>query len=310
MKKQLSITALCLILTVTMLGCGSKDDNAGKTSSAQTTEAADPGISTTQAAMPETSSVAETAGAEGITLDEQVLVDQDGVKITATGLTYDKIWGYTVNLLIENNSEQDITVQTRNSSVNGFMVDFSMSCDVAVGKKANDDFTIDETGLADAGIDSPAEIEFYFTIFDKKTWDTIFNSDIITLRTSIADTYTQEVDDSGDVLVDSDGIKVVLKGLSEDGFWGPEIVMYMENNSDIDITAQTRDTSVNGFMIDSHMSEDVAAGKKAIISMYFDDSDLEANKITSIEDLESTLIFFNSDSYDTILKAPIVLTAN
>ena len=42
------------------------------------------------------------------------------------------------------------------------------------------------------------------------------------------------------------------------------MILYIENNSDKNVTIQVRDVSVNGFMVESSMLEDVMAGKKAI----------------------------------------------
>ena len=42
-------------------------------------------------------------------INEQVLVDQDGIKITATEYVTDSIWGDGIKLLVENNSAKDYT---------------------------------------------------------------------------------------------------------------------------------------------------------------------------------------------------------
>lgn len=48
------------------------------------------------------------AGADE-SINEQVLVDQDGIKITATEYVTDSIWGDGIKLLVENNSAKDYT---------------------------------------------------------------------------------------------------------------------------------------------------------------------------------------------------------
>lgn len=39
-------------------------------------------------------------------IEEQILLEQDGIKITAVGMGRDSIWGDGVKLLIENNTEK------------------------------------------------------------------------------------------------------------------------------------------------------------------------------------------------------------
>lgn len=241
-----------------------------------------------------------------VTIDEQVIYDENDIKITATGID-DGFMGTELALLIENNSSQSITVQARNASVNGFMVGTMMSADVAAGKKANDSLTFETSGLKECGIENIANMEFYFHIFDSESWDEIVDTDVISIDTSIASTYTQAVDDSGEVLLDSNGVKIVSKGLSaNDSFWGPGVILYIENNSDKDVTVQVRDVSVNGFMVESSMSEDVVAGKKAMSAVQFFSSDLEKNSITDISDVELYFHIFDLESWDAIFDSDVI----
>ena len=241
-----------------------------------------------------------------VSIEEQVLYDANDIKITATGLD-DSWYGTELKLLIENNSSQDITVQARNANVNGYMVTTSMSADVAAGKKANDSLTFETTSLKDCGIETMATMEFYFVIIDSESFEDIYSTDVITIKTSAAEGYTQTYDDSGEVIAEVNGIKIVSKGLSEkDSFWGPGLIVYIENNSDQDITVQARDVSINGFMVDPSMSEDVVAGKRAITAVQFFDTDLEDNGIETISDLELYFTIFNQESWDEIANTDII----
>lgn len=297
MKKRVKLLAvvLCLLLFATMaLGSGSSGSGEDKKIS---------DVSSGASSTEETST--ENVTTE-ITIEEQVLYDENDIKITATGLE-DSWLGTELQVLIENNSSQSITIQARNANVNGYMVPTVMSADVAAGKKANDSLTFETSGLKECGIDNIATMEFLFHIFDSESWDEIVDTDVITVETSIAESYTQTYDDSGEVLVDTDGIKIVGKGLSdEDSFWGPGVILYIENNSDQNVTIQVRDVSVNGFMVDSSMSEDVVAGKKAMSAVQFFSTDLEENSIDDITDVELYFHIFNLESWDTIFDSDVI----
>ena len=144
-------------------------------------------------------------------------------------------------------------------------------------------------------------MEFSFHVFESGTWDDIFDSDMIQLRTSVADNYEYAFDDTGEVAYEGNGIKVVIKGLDEeDSIFGPGVVVYISNESDKAITVQTRDVSVNGFMLDPIFSSDVAAGKNAIDSITFMSSQLTENEIESIEDVELSFHIIDAKSWDTI----------
>ena len=96
------------------------------------------------------SSVETTASAAvsaEVTVAETVLLDEAGVKITATGFDSDAFLGPELKILIENNADKNLTIQTRSASVNGWMVGTSISKDVAAGKKANSGITFMSSDL-------------------------------------------------------------------------------------------------------------------------------------------------------------------
>lgn len=98
---------------------------------------------------------------------EQVLFDNNGIKITYTGMSSSYL-GPQIKLRIENNSDIEFTVQTRNCAVNGYMIDPVMSCDVGSGKKANTSMTFMDSYLEENGITTIESVELNFHMFN---WD-------------------------------------------------------------------------------------------------------------------------------------------
>lgn len=257
----------------------------------------------TQATTPtgSNSSTKTTAAPEAdITLDEQVIFEKDGIRVTVKGMANDDFWGPGIKVLVENESAQNITVQTRNCSINGLMMEPMFSCDVAAGKKANDTILFMNTQLETAQISVIANVEFYLHIFNSDTWDSMMDSDVISLKTSATD-HVQTYNDSGFLAYDDGSIKVVIQKLnSEDSFWGSDVYVYVENNTSSNITIQARDVSIDGFMVSPIFSCDIAAGKKAYDTITFMESDLEDNGITDISQLELKFTIFNSDTWGNI----------
>lgn len=243
---------------------------------------------------------------EDVTITETVIVDQDGVVVTAKEISKG-IWGPELKVLIENNTDKDLTFQVRNASVNGFMAETMISEDVAAGKRSNTEVTFSSKGLKACGIDTFANIELSFHIFTSDDWETYLDTAPITIETSASSDYIQEIDDSGKVLYDNNGIKIIGKSLStDDSVFGPGLVLYIENNSNQNITVQARDTSVNGFMIDTSMSEDVLVGKKSITALTFFSSSLEENDITDIKTVETSFHVFDAESWNTIIDTDTI----
>ena len=114
MKNKIT-SKLLLILVFALfvgmaLGSGSKDEDSGKKEIVDSEESEED----TEAEEEDKASEPEAEEAEGemeaVTVEEQVLVEQDGIKITATEMTEDSFWGQGVMLLIENDSDKNISV--------------------------------------------------------------------------------------------------------------------------------------------------------------------------------------------------------
>ena len=296
--KKIAIIVCGLILAFALTACGGSSSSGGvkpANNDGNQEQAADAGKQDSQ-----------SQGKPGkVEIAEAVILDEAGIKVTATGLEEDSFWGPELKLLIENNSGKTLTVQARNVSVNGYMVNAAISEEVGDGKKANTEITFMDSDFEAAGISTITDLEFALHIFDEN-WETYYDSDQISIQTSAAVSYTQNYDDSGNIVYDAGGIKIVVKGLKEDDFWGPTILTYIENNSGQNICVQVRNTSVNDFMIDAAMSEDVLNGKKAVTDITFFSSDLEKNNIETVERVELSFHIFQMDSWDTIVDTEII----
>lgn len=281
MKRVLSLI-IAATLAISLAACGSLSTN---------------GDNNQQEADGQTASIAET-----------VLVDEGGVKITAKSLNTDELLiGAEIKLLIENNTEKNLTFQCHNASVNGYMVEPMMSVDVAAGKKANDALIFASSDLEACGISTIADMEFSFRIFTTEEWETFLDTPQIQLKTSVAETYEYTFDDSGELAYEGNDVKVVIKEHTEENsILGPGITVYIENNSDKDITVQVRDVSVNGFMVDAIFSSEVTAGKHAVDTILFPSSELEENEITEMKKVELSFHIFDTSSWDTIVDTDVV----
>lgn len=244
-----------------------------------------------------------------VTIEETVIYDEGGIKVTAKSLSTSGLFGPELKLLIENGSNTAVTVSSRSCSVNGYMVESLMSEDVAAGKKANTTLTLMSSELKSAGITVIAEIEFSLHIYNSDTWSTIADSEPLLIKTSAAVDYEPEFDNSGDMIFNDKDIEVVVRGLDyEDSFFGPGIVVYIANNTGRNIVVSAEDVSVNGFMVYALFSCELAPGKHAIDSIGFMSSELKENDISEIEEVELSLHIWDDDTWDTIADSkPIVI---
>ena len=246
----------------------------------------------------ETSVSEETnTSTEITTFSEQILVDQNNVKIIATGLESDSS-GVSIELRIENNMDKAIMVQSRNQSVNGYMIEPIFSCDIQSQKIANTTIDFHSSDLERCGITTISDIELYFTVSDYDTWDSIFESEIVSIKTECGD-YVQTYDDSGKELYNKDGLRIIAKDLVVDEeIYGTYIPLYIENNTGKDLMVQSRNTSINGIMVEPTFSEDIVNGKVALARFSFESWNLEENNIEEINNIETTFNMCDLATWD------------
>ena len=110
MKKARGMIAVLgtAVLMAGAVGCGggSKESSAAESMSvAIETKAA---ASTAEESAAGETTVAETnaASSSGITLEPQLLLEKDGIKITAQEWVTDEFWGNGIKLLVENDTDK------------------------------------------------------------------------------------------------------------------------------------------------------------------------------------------------------------
>lgn len=308
MNKLTKISAVVLVLSLfAVMALGSGSGSSNDTKSPASVSAGSTSVEKSDSG--DTPAAAEPAKKD-TTIEEAVLVDEKDIKITAKSFDANSIFGPCIKLLIENNSSKAVTVQARNASVNGYMIDTMMSSDVAAGKKANDELVFMRSDLEAAGITTIADMEFSFHIFDSETWHEYLDTDIVSIKTSEAEGFNYTFDNSGFEVYSEGDVTVVVKGLG-DSWMGPNITVYICNGSGKDIGIQAREVSINGFMVESIFSSEVAAGKHCIDTISFLSSDLEKNGIETIDEVELSFHIFDNATWRTIKDTdPVTINFN
>lgn len=112
--------------------------------------------------------------------DGQLVYEGNGLRIIVQSLDdKESFWGAELYVFIDNQSSNNVTIQVRDLSINGIMVDPIFSSDVLSGKKAYDEITFLQSDLEENGITKISKVEFAFTIFDSETWNTITDTNVI-----------------------------------------------------------------------------------------------------------------------------------
>lgn len=295
--KKIFVAAVAAILALTLASCDFIDE-PGETKKIEATTASE--------TVPDDDNDDNKVD---FSIEKQVCFENDGVKVTAVSAENDLILGMGIKLLVENDSDRDITVQTNAVMVNNFMASSIYSADVAKGKKDNSMLYIASGSLEAAGIKKIGQIEIYFRVFDSDSFDSIYNSGCVTIKTSLFDSMDINPDDSGSELYNKNGIRVAGRYVKENTLWGASVVLYIENNTDKNIIISCDDLSVNGYMATSLLYSSVYGGKRSFDSIAIFESFIEENDIKNIETIELKLKIYEEGSLDAIDKTgPLTFT--
>lgn len=307
MKRRAKVLAMVLCLSLFAAMAMGSGESASDSTKKDIVSSDGSGSTTTEATSDAPAEKAEEKAA--VTIDEQVLVEQDGVKITATEYVTDSIWGDGIKLLIENDSDSDYTVGCDALIVNDYMITDLFVSEIAAGKKANETMYLSSSGLKAAGIDNVGKVEMYFHAYNSD-WDYIFKEAYAEIQTSAYASMDTTPNDAGMELYNENGVKIVGKTVDEGSFWGTAVLLYCENTSGKNVGISVDDMSINGFMMSPFFSTTVYDGKKSIDEITIFSSDLEANGIESIDEVELKFHIYNSETYDTIADSdPITFSA-
>lgn len=238
-----------------------------------------------------------------VTVAEAVLYDQEGVKITVTGMET-SFNGVDINVLVENNTTKNLAVSCDDFVVNGITMYGYMYVDVAAGMKTNDAISFSNDRLAQAGIGKISTVESYrAALVDTDSFMSIKEIDF-EITTSAFD-YVQILDDSGDVLFDQKGFTVIAKTLAKE-FYGGSAIVLIKNNTGKDIIVQDDNVSINGYTVSSLCSADIPNGSARFVELDVSESELEENGIEEIETITFTLNVINPTNFDNYFNTGVL----
>ena len=299
MKRSIALSIISILILVCATGCGADKQPTGVTTE-EVTEPP-PTSQITESEAPTTTTEIQMTVPSGYTLnrdisvEEQVLSEQDNVRITLTSLNMDSYFGPEFFMYIENDNDYQIAVQPKNAAINGIMVDAMMLAEVDAGSKIYDSFSFMLVDLEECGIETIKDVELKFNIYDAETWELKSVIDTAYFASSADPGYVQEYDESGTALVNQNGVRVISGELDfESSDWGPTLHLYIANDSVDDITVQLIEASMNNYLMNPYFICDVLSGKKAYTSVIFLQDQMDENGITNVDEIKLRFSVVNS----------------
>lgn len=306
-NRYISLLLFGFMVSALLLGCGQESgekqvlesqENLQKDQTAAVTETM-PAAETTLASetVPPSETIPETEPqAEPVTVEEQILIDEAGVKITAKKFITDGVWGRGVELLLENNTAQDAGIGCKALIVNNCMIDNMLLATVPAGEKRTETLWLADEFLDAAGIETVGQVEVKFFVYDKETREPLIKNDFVTIHTSAYEDMESAAAPEGAVLFEEQGLRILGNYSSVDPVYGSAVWLYAENRSDRNLNLIAMNVTVNGTKVPSMCSGPVFKDKVSYYHLLIDLKKLEEQGITELKEIGIQFSFIDEDS--------------
>lgn len=213
------------------------------------------------------------------TIEETVMWDSEDIKVTALSLTSDMTY-HILNLQIENKTAKDLYVMASRTAVNSFVVEPSMGVDVPANSTVNGEFRV-RLDAVKAGVIADIETRFSYSSSD---YTMNRKTERVKLETSLAATYDYSYDESGTLLYDGNGIKIICQGFTEEG----EPILYLSSTGELSegCCVEAYEVYVNEKKTYSYYCEWVFTNTRNLAVMDINDKDNDGNELGEIESLK------------------------
>lgn len=245
---------------------------------------------------------------ETINFEEMVVEDNEDYTIIIKDINPHDEWGYTIDIYVENHTENDVEFTINNCCVNDLMCDAYFSVKVSPDKKANDQITIYEEELNSLNIKKVTNLNLYLAVYDPESWDKLYTAEatIYPYGADACEPFQRISTENEIVVVDNSKCTLILLGVDEEFGWGYSVKVYMHNKTQNPIHLYIADTAINDIMLDGWgVLYEVIPGKHTYGHIYWDYGDMKENGIEDVEKIWVELMVEDWIKYETLFEAEI-----
>lgn len=307
MKKNIKLLVLVGLICLSVVGCGSSDNNDTVTDDGLQQDVTEDDKNEGETASDDETTANETTENEttdeNIAIKSQELFSYNGLTVTMKDVTYEKLLNEGIEVIVENTSNEKYTIQCDGADYNDYTYGASFYKTVGAGE------TI-ESQLITYGAseffekDEIAQVSLYFNVKDS-TLNDVYDSGEILLKTSKADEIQMEKPEGGDVIYEGDNIRVTSLGLVRDESQGWHIELFVENDRGELINLDCDKALVNGNEIETLYYQDVSPNKMGLSTLTFY-SAMSSYEFEDIEDIVISFQILNLDTWELIDNSDII----
>ena len=272
---------LFLVAASLLSGCATNATLGGTPASASSSQ----GAVSAQGAQPSSPTVSQdSAKGEGFTsasVNEQVLFEQEGVKVTLNSLDTAAGSDAALLLTVENSSDIDVSVYPTFTAVNGYMVTATDIIEAHVGETVEGRFTFVGDSLREFGITDIAKIQLCLGIAAANAQgmaSSSYTSSPMTIETSLFGQTDLSCTDKGTLTWSGGGVRVYQGEFVQDKGHGiAALPLWVVNETDEPLVFNYSLAGINGLSVEGYHSEQLAAGARCQTYVFVDDAMARAN---------------------------------
>ena len=302
----------CLIAVSCLAGCATNATLGGSPASAP---ASDSAVSANASSSAQTSD-------DTVTVEPQVLFDQDGLTVTLTGIQTNAAHDVALAVHVANNSEIPVSINPAFTAVNGYMVYARDSIEAQSGEEVDGYFTLIGQSLQDYEIEEVGTIQLCVGIASNvaivssgvdagqgnvDASRAVYASNPVTIQTNRADAVAnasnaRHAQEAGEPLWADGGLRVYQGSFIQDKSIGiAALELWIVNDDDEPVTFDYAIAGVNGLSAEGFNSEQLACGARLRTYLFLDDVLARANlgtpTVTSVD------VSFSCTGFDGSEKA-------
>ncbi|MBQ9047540.1 MAG: hypothetical protein IJ120_06555 [Solobacterium sp.] len=301
MKRYVKMIAAVLALSLT--ACGGGTQTAEKPAETQAETPAETAAAKTEEASPKQEKKKDKTAEDTPFLDEQVIWDQNDLKITAS-YEYSKR-GPGISLSFDNSTGKDLRVMMRDFIINNYCVSLLVSTKVPddnSGEPYSLTRVVLNEDLKNYGLEltNAEQMSISFRVFDQGTNELLFDIPECEIKTNPVDPIGLVKFDEGTEVYNADGLRIVAKYADDND--DRRIIVFAENTGSEARAIAVSKVSVNGSDLEALSGAKVLPGKMVVFTEYLNEG-LLANKIDSVDEIQVSCAI-----YDELTAQPIAFT--
>ena len=224
----------------------------------------------------------------------------NGIRITAdtAGLSYGD---YTVYMTLYNDTDEKVSINFYQVSLNGCMVPFGLYQDMKPGQSVQTSWSFYEYELEKAGISKVADLTFVMDVYDANTYDDIITGELLTIKTEYDGSEEPRVDASGLELYNDGSVCVILQKAALTDYGECELQLYAQNLSGNTASVFTGSIFINGAQAQGYYSRELRADTHAFETVYiYELEDMGLEALSDIQDITIDLYVDYLDGWDIV----------